>query len=215
MFHKPINIIAMNKKTNFRYFLVGGLVVLVAIVVTVFSCEKQIFTPQTDTAISDDATRYITEPGAVCGKIIEKRIMKDQETSVGEALVYNDGKYFYVLLNTKKGYLKNVYMQLSPKYGALPLTEEGSPIIEEFNHKIVGERPSNMRKFRIPLAEIKGTSYIAVAAEYVQNVNNANQKVHITWVEGKFFGTTNPAQIFDYKKQHCYTDDAVSDNPNE
>jgi hypothetical protein len=205
----------MNKKTKFRYFLTGSLIVIAAIVVGVYSCEKRIFTPQTDTAISDDPTRFITEPGAVCGKILDKRIMKDQETSVGEALVYNDGKYFYVLLNTKKGYLKDAYMHVSSKYGSLPMTEDGTPIIEKFNNKITGERPSNLRKFRIPLTELSGTSYISVAAEYVQNLNNNNQKVHITWVEGKFFGTTNPAQIFDYKKQICYTDDAVSDDPKE
>ncbi len=205
----------MNKKTNFRYFLAGGLIAIAAIAITVFSCEKQIFSPQTDTAISDGPTRFITEPGAVCGKIINKRIMKNNETSVGEALIYNDGMYFYVLLNTDKGYLKDVYMHVSSKYGSLPMTEDGSPIIEEFNHKIVGERPSNVRKFRIPLRQMFGTSYISVAAEYVQNLNNSNQKVHISWVEGKFFGAEKPAQIFDYKKQHCLTDSEISDAPVE
>ena len=206
----------MSNKPKFRYFFAGSLIVVAALAVTVFSCEKQIFSPQTELAISDDATRSLTESGEVCGKIIEKRIMKNGETSIGEAIIYNDKEYFYVLLSTDKGYFKNAYLDVSSKFGTLPLDENGSIIIDKFNHKSPGLKPGKERKFRIPLSEMSRTSYISVAAEYVQNLNNTTQKVHISWVEGKHFGTSQPAHIFDYRKQLCsLVDSAISDEPRE
>ncbi len=205
----------MSNKPKFRYFFAGSLIVIATLAVTVFSCEKQIFSPQTESAISDDATRSITNSGEVCGKVIKKRIMKNGETSIGEAIIYNDKHYFYVILKTEKGYFKDAYLDISSKYGTLPMDENGSIILERFSHKSPGFTPGKERKFRIPLSEMSRKSYVSVGVEFVQNLNNMNQKVHISWVEGKYFGTNKPAQIFDYQKQLCLIDSAVSDEPRE
>ena len=54
--------------------------------VSVYSCEKQEFVPNTADAVSNDPTRFITEPGAICGEMVEKAIVKSDGRAVGQAL---------------------------------------------------------------------------------------------------------------------------------
>ncbi len=206
----------MNKKTKLRYFIAATIITLAVVAVSVYSCEKRVFIPNTDEAIADNPDRFISEPGAICGNIVEKRIMKSADDDLGEALVYNDAKYFYVILTSKRGhYLKNAYMEVCDKFGQLPLDDKGAPEIAKFEYKIRRQPASTVRKFRVPIAEIKGNNYVAVAVEFVNQLNNDNQPIKLAWVDGKFFGTEDAGRVFTYTKQQCLTTPGETEQINE
>lgn len=199
------------KKSNLKFIFIAIGIAIGITAVSVYSCEKQEFTPNTTEAISDDPTKFVTEPGAVCGKMVEKRVITQNNKHIANALIYNDTKYFYVILSPTKGfYLVDTYMQMVDKIGEIPLDDNGSIVYTDFEYSIVGNAPSTMRKFRIPIQEISGYSFGSVAVEVTTNPNRPAPKI-VGFVDGKFVGGEVAGRIFPYTKQLCLTDNETSD----
>jgi hypothetical protein len=203
------------KKSNLKLiFLAIGVVVGIT-AVSIYSCEKQQFVPHTTDAISDDPTRFITEPGAVCGDMIEKRVITQTNKHIANALIYNDTKHFYVILTPTKGnYIVDAYMEMADKIGEFPLDANGNVLYKEFEYAITGKDPSTMRKFRIPVQDIKGYSTGSIAVEVTSNPDRPDRKT-IGWVDGKFIGSEVAGRIFPYTKGVCLTDNSTSNAPVE
>jgi hypothetical protein len=198
------------KKSNLKFIFVAIGIAIGVTAVSVYSCEKQEFTPNTAEAVSDDPTRFITEPGAVCGDMIEKRVITQNNKHIANALIYNDTKYFYVILTPTKGfYLVDTYLEMADKIGEIPLDENGSIVYTDFEYSITGKSPSTMRKFRIPLNEFNGYSFGSVAVEVSNNPNRPVPKI-VGFVDGKFIGGEVAGRIFPYTKELCLTDNAKS-----
>lgn len=205
----------MNKRTKLQYFIIAAVLSIAVVSVSVYSCEKQNFSPNTDEAVADLPDRFISEPGAICGEIVEKRIMKDASGDIGEALIYNDAKYFYVLLTAKRGhYMKDAFMHVCDRYSEFPLDRNGSPSLFMFEYKIKNQPVSSVRKFRIPISEISGNNYVAVAVEF-NNTGNNNQEYKLAWIDGKFLGTEQPGRSFTFTKVNCLTTPGESDSADE
>lgn len=199
------------KKSNLKFIFVAIGIAIGVTAVSVYSCEKQDFTPKTAEAISDDPTRFITEPGAVCGKMIEKRVLTANNKHIANALIYNDTKYFYVILTSTKGfYILDTYMEIADKVGEIPMDQEGNVMYKDFEYSIVNKAPSTMRKFRIPIQDINGYSFGSIAVEVSNNPNRPNPRI-VGWVDGKFIGSEVAGRIFPYTKQICLTDNGTSD----
>lgn len=198
------------KKSNLKFIFLAIGVVIGITAVSVYSCEKQQFIPNTTEAISDDPTRFVTEPGAVCGEMIEKRVITQNNKHIANALIYNDTKYFYVILTSTKGfYLSNTYLQMVDKMGEIPLDENGNILYKNFEYSIEGKTPSTMRKFRIPIQEIGGYSFGSVAVEATGNPNRPDPKI-VGFVDGKFIGTEIAGRVFPYTKGICLTNNGSS-----
>jgi hypothetical protein len=193
------------KKSNLKFFLIAAVLVLGVVVVSVYSCEKQTFVPQTTDSVSNDATRFITEPGAICGEMTEKLILKADDRAVGQALVYNDTKYFYVIMTPNKGYLLgNAFMEVGRDMKEIPSDGNRNPILSEYSYTIDSKPSSTFRKFRIPVSELTGNNFVSVAVEAVSSKASLN-KSFMVWVEGEFMGTEQKGRIFTYTKQVCKT----------
>lgn len=196
------------KKSNLKYFIITTVAVLGMVAISVYSCEKQEFVPNTTEGVSNDPTGYITEPGAICGEMIEKKIVKVDGRAVGQALVYNDTKYFYVIMTANKGYLfSNTYMHVGSSVKEIPTDGNGNPILENYEYTIDSKPSSTFRKFRIPLKEITGNNFVSVAIDAESNTTKP-VKPYKVWIEGQLMGNKNLGQMFIYAKQICRTEDA-------
>jgi hypothetical protein len=200
------------KKSNFKYFLIATVVVLGIVAGTVYSCEKQQFVPNTTEAISDDPTRFVTEPGAICGKMVEKSVVRADGRAIGRALIYNDIKYFYVILTANRGYLLgNAYMHIGSAMKEIPADGEGNAILQNYEYTIDAEPSSTFRKFRIPIKDISGNNFISVAVESSKSTAPSEKPV-IVCIDGQFMGNDQKGRTFTYTKQICKTDNAQSNN---
>ncbi len=200
------------KKTNLKMIFVAIGIAIGVTAVSVYSCEKQEFVPNTADAVSNDPTRFITEPGAICGEMVEKAIVKSDGRAVGQALIYNDTKYFYVIMSANKGYLfSNTYMHVGGAIKEIPTDGDGNPLVENFEYTIDSKPSSTFRKFRIPLKEITGNNFISVAIDAESSTTN-QAKPFTVWVEGQLMGSQNIGQNFAYARQICKTDHAQSTN---
>lgn len=200
------------KKSNFKYFLIASVAVLGIVAVSIYSCEKQEFVPNTAESISNDPTRFITEPGAICGEMIEKNIVRSDGRAVGKALIYNDVKYFYVIMTPNKGFLLgNSFMHIGSTIREIPTNGDGNPVLRSYKYTIDAEPSSNFRKFRIPIVEITGKNFVSVAIEAEKNTTTA-EKPFTVWIDGQWMGNQQLGRTFVYTKQLCRTDDAVSNS---
>lgn len=196
------------KKSNFKFLLIAAILLSAVVGVSVYSCEKEVILPSQESASKTNQDGFVTEPGAVCGEIQEKNIFNRENEVIGQALVYNDTKYFYVVMSCFRGYNFNeTYMQIDDKFGNFPLTDAGNPDITNFEYSILDRPASNTRKFRIPLTEIAGVSNLTVAA-MIQSTENREDKPTVAWVDGKFYGAEKTGRTFVFSKTTCMTTEA-------
>lgn len=200
------------KKSNFKYFFIAAVVVLGVVAVSVYSCEKQEFIPNTTGSISNDPTRFVTEPGAICGEMVETNIVKADGRAVGTALIYNDVKYFYVIMTPNKGYLLgNSFMHVGSTIREIPADGNGNPVLRNYEYTIDAEPSSRFRKFRIPISEITGKNFVSVAVEAEKDVTDADKSFTV-WIDGQWMGDQQMGRTFVYTKEICRTDEAESNN---
>jgi hypothetical protein len=144
--------------------------------------------------------------------MVEKNIVKVDGRAVGQALIYNDTKYFYVIMTTKKGYLfSNSYMHIGSAIKEIPTDGDGNPILENYEYTIDAKPSSNFRKFRIPISEITGKNFVSVAVEAEKNTTTA-EKPFTVWIDGQWMGDLQMGRTFVYTKQICKTDSAESND---
>ena len=202
------------KTSNLKYIFLAAGVALGVTAVSVYSCEKQNFVPNTDDAVSayEDPTKFITEPGAICGEMEEKYLINDQGKTIGQAIVYNDTKYFYVIATPSRGFLLDkAYMNVTDLVDEMPLDANGNVMLSKFEYKIESRPASTVRKFRIPLDQMRAESVISVAIDVVSSRAEARpHRLYTAWIDGRELG--NEGRMFAYTRQNCLTDDAVSED---
>jgi hypothetical protein len=201
------------KKSTLKLVVVALVLGVVGVALSVYSCEKQNFVPNTNNAVSasEDPSKFITEPGAICGEMTHRSITDANRREIGTAYIYNDTKYFYVMLAASKGfYLGNAFLQVSDKIGEIPLDSNQNADFKNFEYSITPAKFSTMRKFRIPTAEISGYNFVSAAVQTSTDPSGVPSG-SIAWIEGKFYGAGKPGKVFRYTKGVCLTDDAQSE----
>lgn len=199
-------------KKNLKYVFVAGVIALGAAAVSVYSCEKEVITPNSPANRSAE----VLPDGDICGKMVNKQLIRENGKVMGEALLYNDTKYFYVELTSHdKGYsFSDAYMHIASKAELMPVDAEGNVDITKFEYSITGRKLEETRKFRIPLSSLKPTAVVAVTAEakHMNMGDNEHQEKLTIWIKGNEFGTGDvKGQMFKYKKQTCWTQDGEQD----
>lgn len=204
------------KKSSLKYVFATLVLTLGIVVISVYSCEKEVIVPNniSSTASRTDADLTLPIPGSICGEIQQKAMITMNGQEVGIALIYNDSKHFYVELTTNKGYyMKDANMHICKNFNELPLDEKGNPDIPRFTYSIYGKPLSTVRKFRVGLQEMSGVSSIAVAVQtkYLRK-SNSQDDFEIAWIDGRKFGTTVPGRAFGYEKTLCLENQETSVN---
>jgi hypothetical protein len=204
-------------KKNMKYVFLTGLVALGVAAVSVYSCEKETIVPNTE---STSKKPEVLPAGDICGKMMNKSIVKfhNMESDAigkvyGEALIYNDTKYFYVELksNDKNIYLTDAYMEIAKSPATIPTGEDMDAVLRQFKYHILNRPAAISRKFRVPLNELRNFNLIAVATKF-KHMNNGSAESKdsgILWISGDRINNSSEGFAFDYKKQVCETVDGV------
>lgn len=195
-------------KKNVKYVFVAGALALGITALTVYSCEKEVITPNSP----ENRSSVVLPDGDICGKMVNKQLIRENGRVMGEALLYNDTKYFYVELSSQeKGYyFADAYMHVASKPELLPVDKRGNVNIAKFEYSITAHNLQETRKFRIPLTSMKSKAIVAVTAEakHMNMGDNENQEKLTVWIKGTEFGTGDiKGQMFKYQKQICWTQD--------
>jgi hypothetical protein len=174
-----------------------------------YSCEKQSIEPQINKAESYktlDMDNFLPHQIDICGDFTKKRLIRDDDgRTIGEVLVYNDLKYMYVLLHTTQNFfIKKAYMHAGENTRDFPVTDQGGLKYSDFNYAIGGLPFADVRRFKIPLTELRGKSYFSVMAEVKKKRLGA---IENAWVEGRDFGTDG--MVFLYNRNECLANPAI------
>lgn len=204
------------KKSSLKYVFASLALALGIVAVSVYSCEKEVIVPN-DAASTADRTKVditLPVPGSICGKIQQKAVILADGQEIGEALIYNDVKYFYVYITTIPGYyMKDANMHICKDFNQLPLDDKGNPDISKFTYSIVDKPLSTVRKFRVGLQEMSGVSTISVAIQTKHlRKSDTDEKYEIAWIDGRKYGTTVPGRAFGYEKTICLENQETSVN---
>jgi hypothetical protein len=202
------------KKSNFKYLVIGAVATIGVVAVTMFSCEKEVITPNSASNLKTEDVE-MPVPKNYCGKVIEKDLINVDNQVVGKALIYNDFKYYHVILNTQKGYyMQDAYMHICSKIKELPLDQNSNPFVNKFTYSIKGRTLSNVREFKVPVGKLDQQSFVAVNAQIRKIMVNANEdeknvnlpdKYVRAWVDGPYFGATEKGRYFNFSMEHCET----------
>jgi hypothetical protein len=138
-------------KKNLKYVFAAGLVALGVSAVSVYSCEKEVITPNTPELQSRSAE--VLPAGDICGKMVNKELIRENGQVMGEALIYNDTKYFYVELTSKVKdyYFSDAYMHIASKGEMTPVDADGNIDLSKFEYSITGRKLEETRKFSLLL----------------------------------------------------------------
>lgn len=198
------------KKKNLKYVLIAGLTGLIALSISVYSCEKEVITPNSTSKAKPDNS----SPKFYCGKTRELKLVGENGAIMGSAVIFNDTKYFYVNMKSYKDFMfGDAAMHVASRPEGIPVDQNRNPAISEFEYKIKGQALSTNRSIIIPLSSMKGLSYVAVNVQ-AKALHSAEKHAMFisTWVDGRQFGNTVKGRLFTYEKQECLTNEGVSDD---
>lgn len=195
----------MRKRRNIRIFFItlgitaglGGL--------SMYSCEKESISPNPTTIHQEKTTRPIE---GYCGDVMQKSIIfNSNNEEVGQALVYNDTRYFYVEINSWSDYLiEDAYLFIGTNRNQIPLDKFNNPDPSAYTYSIEGKPLNNIRKFRIPLSDMPGQSILSCAIEMRKPKNKGVATgEEYAWIDGFFIGASIRGRYFGYDKQICRT----------
>lgn len=202
-------------KKNMKYVFVTGLLALGVAAVSVYSCEKETITPNTD---GSSKSAEVLPTGDICGKMMNKSIVKFHEVDgektgkvYGEALIYNDTKNFYVELksNDKNIYLTEAFMHISKDLKGIPTGKDTEAALKLYKYSITDQQAAITRKFRIPMNELGRVNAISVAVK-LKHMNNGGAEEtdpSILWISGDKINSETEGFFFNYEKQVCLTVD--------
>jgi hypothetical protein len=203
------------KRKKLVYAFFAFIFTLVAISISVYSCEKETIAPSDTQLMKFEELQEPELPSgpAICGSYQERDLILEDGTTVGRAYTYNNTKYMFITVITNKGfYMNDLSANVSKRFEDIPRDEQGNPIVRLFNHFIDGNVLSNIRIMRIMLDEMNPTSVMTVVAQVRQQTYN-NQfpvKTKRAWIDGRLYGTSVLGKVFTYSKGICLTNDAVS-----
>jgi hypothetical protein len=107
--------------------------------------------------------------------------------------------------------MKDAYMHICKNFDEIPMDDYSNPAILDYTYSIKDQPISTVRKFRVKLNEMSGSSYISVTAE-VKNMSIASRpiKFESAWIEGRQIGLTIKGTVFHYEKGLCLEDHETS-----
>ena len=194
-------------KKNVRNMLIGVAAVAIGVSVTVYSCEKEQITPSSGvTGETLELKSVMPRASKICSEIVTKRMYRQgTKEFVGTAYLYNDPEHFYVLLFAEKGhYFKDAYMTSGASYKDFPFNSDGNLAFTDFKYSITSEPLSNVRRFIIPIGDIKDKKFMSVMAQ-VRHSNYADFKQR-AWVAGRYLGSDQAGQGFVHEVELCKTE---------
>ncbi len=203
------------KNNRFTYVILASLAGLIAVSISVYSCEKEVITPNGLNELNSDRNKPGDPmPENYCGRTTELKMVADNGAVVGTALIFNDTKYFYLKMKSSKDFLLgDAAVHVAQKNYGIPLDENQNPDVSAFKYKIKGQELSHDRAIIIPLSDMKGLSYIAATVQ-AKALHSTEKHVMFvsTWIDGRQFGNTVKGRIFTYNKQECLTTEGQSDD---
>lgn len=217
------------KTSKLKYVLAAAVVAVGVTAVSVYSCEKEDINPTglSSSELDSRAAQInitLPSPIKVCGEVKEEYIVSEKG-KIGKAIIFNDSKYFYVLLRTVKGYtITEAIMHAEGKSGLMPLNENKNPMISAFEYKTDVKPTTSLVKFQVPIAEIGKMSFVAVSIAafdntIVKSVGNDTPQLPENavrgWVDGRSYGANGVSRMFQYISNVCELDqnDPTSANP--
>lgn len=217
------------KTSKVKYVLAAALVAVGVTAVSVYSCEKEDINPTGLSSSELDARAAeikidLPSPIKVCGDIKEEYIVSEKG-KIGKAIIFNDSKYFYVLLRTSRGItISEAIMHAEGKSGMMPLNEDKNPKLSAFEYRINAKPNTSLVKFQVPIAEIGKMSFVAVSVAAIDNtivksIGNVKPEMPANgirgWVDGRSYGANGAARMFQYHSSICPLDhnDPTNANP--
>jgi hypothetical protein len=162
------------------------------------SCEKE-----TLEVYQRGTKNSIPIRGTICGSIEEKDILNDNNDIIGNALLYNNTKNFYIEITLPDSLcIMNCYAHLSTSLYDFPLDSLQNLNYFAFNHVFRYTHLSYFKRIIIPLTELPNRSYMAVAIEYGKWENQELLK-KIAWIDGIRFGSSIRGRITAFDKKQC------------
>jgi hypothetical protein len=199
----------MKKRSLYYFFLAGVLGVIVA-GVSVYSCEKEVITPNN----ADKMHPEVMDPKDYCGKTMEFKLVGENDAIIGSATVFNDTKYFYVKMKSSRDYVfGDAAMHIASRSDGFPLDLNGNPSLSLFKYKIQGQPLSTDRAIIVPLSSLNKLSYVTVNVQSKALHSTEKHSLFVsTWIDGRQYGNTVKGRVFTYQKQTCLTTEGVSDD---
>lgn len=198
------------KKKNLTYIILAGLTGLVAVCLSVYSCEKEVITPNSAEKLKPGSSM----PETFCGKVMEKELVGENGAIIGTAVIFNDTKYFYVNMKSTNDYIfGDAAMHIATRPESIPVDQNRNPAVSEFDYKVKGQALSTNRSIIVPLSDMKGFSFVAVNVQAKALHSTEKHALFVsTWIDGREFGNTVKGRLFTYDKQECLTTEGVSDD---
>ena len=208
------------KSSKLKYMLFASLAAVGITAVSVYSCEKEVITPNNE--ISADTERVASElkftigdPTTVCGNLSEEYLITNEGKKVGKAFYYNDAHFFYLTMMTVRGYYMggaNMHIMRSPS--EFPLNDQKIPAIGQFEYMIDAPGLTNTRNFKVPISDLVDVNYIAATVAVRMMKGGAEAKdIEFTaetpdnmirlWVDGRAQGANKHGRIFTFEKTTC------------
>lgn len=203
------------KNKKFTYIILASLIGVIAVSLSVYSCEKEVITPNSGNELNSDRNKPGDPmPENYCGRTTELKLVADNGSVVGTALIFNDTKYFYVRMKSSNDFLLgDAALHVAPEVLGFPLDENKNPNVSLFKYKIKGQELSHERSIIVPLSDMKGLSYVAATVQ-AKALHSTEKHVMFvtTWIDGRQFGDSDKGRFFTYNKQECLTTEGQSDN---
>lgn len=205
------------KKSNIKYFLIAALVTVGVVGVSMYSCEKEDIQPTTENLKSIDSDLSMAVPQNACGDVEEKLLYLESGREIGKSVIYNDGTNLYVIIMTNKGaYMDDAFLHVCETFDEIPLDAKGNPLLSSFNNKIIEKPLNNLRKFTIPLTQVKESSMISASVQIRTKARDAQTegfepKYQSAWIGGKTYGTSRKGKAFIFEKNICQIENTNPD----
>jgi hypothetical protein len=208
------------KSSKLKYALLASLAAIGITAVSVYSCEKEVITP--NNSISADTERMSTDlkftigdPTTVCGNVSEAYLITNEGRKVGKAFYYNDAHFFYLTMMTVRGYYMgtaNMHIMRSPS--EFPLNDQKNPAIGQFEYTINAPGLTNTRMFKVPIKDLVDMNYIAATVAVRMMRSSEEAKDHEfnpelpdnsirLWVDGRPQGANRNGRIFTFERTTC------------
>jgi hypothetical protein len=195
--------------TRFRFLIASTFFAAGIAAVSVYSCEKETFTPGLSSTTPDVEIKKVVIPAKFCGELINKPVLDNHGSVLAEAMIYNTEKYLIVSIYAQNGrYIEDVYMNICKTFDEIPLNDWGDPLFDSFNFKITGKKLCNIRLFKIPLKQVPRTAMISVMAEIRPLIptsmsDKEASRISKAWIEGKIYGSDQKGRVFIHSYTYC------------
>lgn len=217
--------------SNAKYFIAGLLILIGAIGVGFYSCEKEEITPNETTptpdpeeltASRDNTIRtdepweiHLVAPENTCGDPERNFFHLKDNSRVGGLSTYNDGRNLYFKFGFKAEYrLQKAYIHIALDQKKIPVDKMGNPDVEAFKYQSFYSEQAKSYLVKVPLSDFKQKACLIAFA--VDLVNSDDKPMAFrSWAGEVPFGETIKGAIMKYSVEPCLVDTADSNDAAE